>query len=327
MKIVIALHHPFILWNAPEWLIARLRSDFPEHSFFQTATYEELGAAIVDADVLLGWTIRPEQFAKARRLRWIHSPAAAVHQLMFPALSASAVQVTNSRNVHAPVVAEHVIALLHALAKRLPQARDFQHQAIWAQQLIFDQRPTIREIEGSTLCIVGLGSIGRQVALRARALGMKVIAVREHPERGLDGADEVFGRTQLHAALRAADFVVLCAPVTPGTQHIINAAALDAMRPDAYLINVGRGPLIDNAALISALREERIAGAALDVFDEEPLPAVSPYWGLANVLITPHTAAVTPRLWERQYALIAKNLRLFLAGSSLVGLVDKSKGY
>ena len=327
MKIVIALHHPFTLWTAPPWLAERLRADFPGHTFVQTSSYDDLGDVISDADVLLGWSLRPEQFARATRLQWIHSSAAAVHQLMFPEVVNSAVQVTNARQVHAPVVAEHALALIFALAKRLPRCADYQRQSLWAQQAIFEEKPTVREVKGSSVCLIGFGGIGREFARRAHALGMKVLAVREHPERGRQGASQVFGRDRLHDALPLADFVVLAAPLTPATKHIMNAAALAAMRPDAYLINVGRGPLIDDDALIATLRQNRIAGAALDVFADEPLPPASPYWTLKNVLITPHIAAVTEKLWERHYALISENLKLFVAGKPLKGIVDKTKGY
>lgn len=327
MKVVIALHHPFALWNAPAWLAERLRSEFPDVIFAQTSSYDELGPAIVDADVLFGWSIRPDQFHQARSLKWIHSTAAAVHQLLFPEVVSSPVVVTNARSVHAPVVAEHAIALVLALAKLLPLARDFQREHIWAQQRLLDHQPTIREIAGSTVCVVGMGSIGREFTQRARALGMRVVAVREHPGRGPDGADQVFGPPQLTDALQLADFVLLATPLTAETHHLIDAAALGAMRPGAYLINVGRGPLIDDAALLAALREDRLAGAALDVFGEEPLPPDSPYWSLPNVFITPHTAAVTGRLWDRHLDLMRHNLRNFLSNQPLTGLVDKARGY
>lgn len=321
------MHHPFSLWTAPGWLAERLRATFPDHTFTHTASYDDLPAHLSDADILLAWSLRPDQFAQAKRLKWIHSSAAAVHQLMFPELVASDVIVTNAREVHAPVVAEHALALIFALAKRLPQCRDFQAQKVWAQQRLLDEKPTPRELDGATVCLIGLGSIGREFARRARALGMKVIAIREHPERGADLADSVHSRGQLHDILPLADFVVLAAPLTAQTRHIINAETLAAIRPDAYIINVSRGPLIDDPALIAALGSGRIAGAALDVFAEEPLPAGSPYWSLPNVFITPHTAAVTVRLWERHFTLISENLKRFLAGQALRGLVDKSRGY
>lgn len=327
MHIVIALHHPFTLWTAPAWLAERLRAEFPGHTFTQTSSYAELPQVVADADVLLAWSLRPEQFASAKKLKWIHSSAAAVHQLMFPELVASDVMVTNARAVHAPVVAEHALALIFALAKRLSQCRDYQAQKVWAQQLLLDQRPTPRELDGATVCLIGLGSIGREFVRRARALGMKIMAIREHPERGPDSADAVYSRAQLSQCLPQADFVVLAAPLTPETRHIIDARALAALRPDSYLINVSRGPLIDDDALVAALRSGRIAGAALDVFAEEPLPPASPYWTLPNVLITPHTAAVTEKLWARHFSLISENLKRFFAGQPLLGLVDKTRGY
>ena len=329
MKLLIALYHPFVLWNAPEWLAPRLREEFPGVEVVQLPgpRYEGIESEITYADAAIAWSIRPEQFAHARRLRWVHSPAAAVHQLMFPAMVESDVVLTNARTVHAPVVAEHILALMFAMAKRLPQATRFQRDHVWGQQQVLKESSGVREISGSTVCLIGMGSIGREFAKRAKALGVGVIAVRQHPERGTDGAHEVRGIDQLDSVLPLADFVVLAAPLTENTEHIINAARLAKMRPTAYLVNVGRGPLVDDAALVDALQANRIAGAALDVFPVEPLPADSPYWDLPNVLITPHTAAVTGKLWERHHALIADNLQRFLAGQPLLNVVDKKQGY
>jgi phosphoglycerate dehydrogenase-like enzyme len=172
-----------------------------------------------------------------------------------------------------------------------------------------------------------MGGIGREFTTRAKALGMKVLAVRENPAKGADGADAVFNSTQIDEVLPQADYVLLCTPVTPATTGMINAARLGKMKPDACLINVGRGPLIDEPALLHALTNRTIAGAALDVFEVEPLPPDSPFWSLDNLLITPHTAAVTERLWERHYRLIADNLKRFLADQPLLNLVDKQRGY
>ena len=156
---------------------------------------------------------------------------------------------------------------------------------------------------------------------------MRVVAVREHPERGAGGAQEVFGPGHLDRVLAEADFVIIAAPLTASTRGLFDAARLARMKSDAYLINVSRGPIVDEAALAEALRSKSIAGAALDVFSTEPLPQDSPLWELDNLLITPHTAAVTEKLWERHYALIRENLRRYLAGEPLRSIVDKSKGY
>ena len=329
MKLLIALYHPFSLWTAPAWFDERLRMDFPGLTIVRLpgAKYEGFERELTDAEILLGWSLKPAQFAHAKKLRWIHSPAAAVHQLMYPEMAASPVVITNARAVHAPVVAEHILAVMLALAKRLPSAMRYQQAKTWAQETIWNESPTLREVAGSTVCVVGMGSIGTEFARRAQALEMHVIAVREHPERGAEFAQEVVGTKELDTALPRADFVVLCAPVTPATRGMMNADRLLHMKKDAYLINVGRGTLVDDAALIAALQGHHIAGAALDVFTEEPLPSDSPYWSLDNVLITPHTAALTDKLWERHYRLVSENLRRFLSGEPLLYVVNKQRGY
>ncbi len=324
-KVVIAVRHPFELWNAPAWVSERLRREFPEIEVVHLPDYKGLDKEIANADVFIGWSLRPEQLRTATKLRWVHSPAAAVHQLMTPELVASDIPVTNAAEVHGPVVAEHAIAVVLALAKRLPAAVRYQEQHVWSQQQLWSERPHPREVAGSTLLLVGLGNIGGNVASRARALGMRVIAVREHNDE-MEGV-EVHASGELDGMLAQADFVVLAAPLTERTRHIINAERLRRMKPECYLINVARAPLIDDSALLEALRSRRIAGAALDVFAAEPLPPDSPYWDMDNVLITPHSAALTEKLWERHYALIADNLRRLLAGEPLRALVDKRSGY
>lgn len=326
-KLVIAVHHPFDQWNAPAWFSERLRSDFPDLIIVHLPDYKRLDAEIPDAEILIAWSIRPEQINAAKKLRWIHSPAAAVHQLMFPELIQSDIVLTNAREVHGPVVAEHVIALIFALAKKIPSSVELQQKHVWGQQLLWDAIPRVREVAGATLGLVGLGAIGRPVLRSAKALGMRVIAVREHPEKGSEGADAVLDPGQINDLFRQADYVVLATPVTDSTKAMAYAERLSLMKPTACLINVGRGPLVDEAALAAALREKKIGGAALDVFPKEPLPADSPLWDLPNLLITPHTAALTDKLWERHYALFSENLRLYLANQPLLAVVDKRKGY
>jgi phosphoglycerate dehydrogenase-like enzyme len=246
---------------------------------------------------------------------------------MFPELVRSSVLLTNSTGIHGPVVAEHALAVLLALAKRLPQAMQYQAKKFWSQDQLWHEQPRPREIADETVIVIGMGSIGREFTARAKALGMKVLGVRENPAKGTDGADAVFSPGQLDEILPQAGYVLLCTPVTPATTGIMNAARLAKMKPDAYLINVARGPLIDEGALLHALKDRQIAGAALDVFNEEPLPVDSPFWSLDNLLITPHTAAVTERLWDRHYKLIAENFGRFLAGKPLLNEVDKNRGY
>jgi phosphoglycerate dehydrogenase-like enzyme len=327
MKVVIALPHPFSLWQAPPWFLQRLKSQFPQLFFSEVKDYLGLPMQLKDADVFVGWSLRPEQLAIAPKLLWIHSPAAAVHQLMFPALIKRQIMVTNSSEVHGPVVAEHTMALIMTLARRLETASWYQQQKVWAQEQIWNEKPRPMEVAGSNLLMIGLGNIGREVVQRAKAMGMQVVGIREHPEKGNEGCEAVFAPTHLETILGDMDFIVLAAPLTEATKGFINAARLARMKPSAYLINVGRGPLIDDKALIAALRAKKIGGAALDVFEEEPLPASSPYWDLDNCLITPHMAALTEKLWERHYALFSDNLLRFMMGKPLRGLVDQQRGY
>ena len=328
MKLLIVVHHRLDLWNVPEWFGQRLSQQFPKLQITQRNSYEGVEEDLRDADVLFTLSLRPEQFAAAARLRWIHAPSAAVHQLLFPELVKSEVIVTNSREVHGPVVAEHVMALIFALAKKIPQAVILQQKRTWGQEAIWKQGAHPREIAGATLGLIGVGSIGHRVAQMASAMGMRVIAVREHVEKGKpDGVEAVFAPSQLDDMLRQSDYVVLAAPLIAATQGLINADRLAVMKPEACLINVGRGPQVDAAALVTALSTRRIAGAALDVFESEPLPADSPLWTADNLLITPHTAGLTDKLWHRHYDLFSDNLRRYLARQPLRFVVDKQKGY
>jgi phosphoglycerate dehydrogenase-like enzyme len=328
MKLLIVLRHRFALWNVPAWFGAKLAEDFPQLQIVQRDSYEGVEEHLRDAEVIFTISLRPEQFALAGKLRWIHAPTAAVHQLLFPEIVNSNVIVTNSSEVHGPVVAEHVMALIFALAKKIPQAVRFQLNGVWGQEPMWTEGAPPREIAGSTLGLIGVGSIGRRVAQMASALGMRVIAVREHVEKGTPpGVDAVFAPSALHDVLKQSDYVVVAAPLLAETQGLINAQRLSVMKPSAYLINVGRGPQVDNAALVEALRLHRIAGAALDVFDREPLAADSPLWEAENLLITPHTAGLAEKLWLRHYEHFSENVRRYLAGQVLRFVVDKQEGY
>lgn len=325
-KLVICVWHRFPLWCFPAWLTDAIRQRHPEMYVVHLPDYTGLAEELEDGDILVGYSVKPEQFAAAKKLKWIHSTAAAVHQLMFPELVASAVIVTNARSVHAVCMAEHTMALLLALARRLPSAFRHQQEARWAQQEIWQELSPV-EINGRVLGLVGLGAIGNELARRARAFGMRIIAVKKHPERHAELADEVYGPEQLDRLLEQADFAVLCAPATPETQRLISRPQLERMKRTAYLVNVSRGALVDEAALIAALESGRIAGAALDVASEEPLPPENPLWRAPNLLLTPHIAAVSERLWHRHAALLLLNLERYFAGRELENVVDKSRGY
>lgn len=333
-KLLILIQHHFEQWRAPAWFADKLRSTFPGLEVVHRDNYAGAEADLSDAEVMITSSLTSAQYAHTKKLRWIHSPAAAVHRLLVPELVASDVVVTSSRSVHGPVVAEHVIALVLAVAKRLPLAMKYQREKRWGQELLWKANPRPQEIAGATLGLVGMGSIGSEVVRLASVLGMNAVAVRSNPsatkeahERNGASIHATYGPEQLENMLQVADYVVLAAPVTPRTVGMMNAQRFAAMKRDGYLINVSRGALVDEPALISALREQKIAGAALDVFEQEPLPEDSPLWEIENLLITPHSAGLTGKLWDRHFELVSENLRRYLTGLSLLGLVDKSRGY
>ncbi len=328
MKLLIVVHHRFDLWRVPAWFGERLRREFPQLEVVIRDSYEGIEEELRDAEILFTVSLWPQQFVAAKKLRWIHAPSAAVHQLMFPELIESDIIITNSREVHGPVVAEHVMALIYALAKKIPQAVMFQQKHFWGQEAIWTEGSHPREINGAMLGLIGVGSIGSRVAHIASAAGMRVIAVREHVEKGApEGVEKIFSLPELDELLHQSDYVAMAAPLIPATEGLMNGARLAKMKPSAFLINVGRGPQVDETALIEALRARRIAGAALDVFDHEPLLADSPLWDLDNLLITPHTAGLTDQLWHRHYDLLSDNLHRYLMHEPLRFMVDKRKGY
>jgi phosphoglycerate dehydrogenase-like enzyme len=326
-KIAILLHDEFEMWRPPAWFVEKLRAEFPDTEVLYSAQKRDDAQALNGADVLIGWSLSQEQLRAATSLHWIYSITAAVDQFLYPELLSSEIALTNAGSVHGPVVAEHAIAMLLALAKRLPSAVRYQDRRKWAMEAIWKEQPRPREVRGSNLVVVGLGSIGAEVASMAAALKMHVIGVREHPGRGAAGAHEVVGFEALDKVIGQADFVALAAPLTPRTQHLIDARRLNLFKAGAFLINVSRGVLVDEGALVKALRERKIAGAALDVFEEEPLSRWSPLWKLPQVLITPHTAFLTENVWSRHYAVFAANLKRYLAGERLEGVVDLKRGY
>lgn len=327
-RLLIVIHHRFELWRAPMWFGQRLGRDFPQLEIVQRDSYDGIEEHLRDAEIIFTISLRPEQLALACNVRWIHAPTAAVHQFLFPDLVSSDIVLTNSTEVHGPVVAEHVIALIFALAKKIPYATVLQQKHIWGKEAMWREGYCPREIAGATLGLIGVGSIGRRVAKMASALGMRVIAVREHIEKGIpEGVEAVLAPPELDKLLTQSDSVVMAAPLVSATEGLLNAERLALMKPDAFVVNVGRGPQVDESALADALRSRRIAGAALDVFEHEPLPPESPLWDLDNLLITPHTAGLTEKLWDRHYDLFSDNLRRYLSRQPLRYVVDKHKGY
>ena len=330
LRVLEWVRFPNGIWNLPRDLAVKIVADVADVaqvSMLCPASRAEADELLPEVDVVLGFAVRAANFARARRLRWIHSTAASVTGVLFPELVASDVIVTNARGLHADAMAEHALGMMLAFARKLHHARDAQRVHEWAQETMWDQAPGIGSLAGSTLGLVGLGAIGSAIAVRARAMGMRVLAVRRHPAADPSPAHEQWPASRLRELLPRVDGLVLVAPHTPETSGLIGREQLSLLRPEARLMNLGRGALVDEAALIEALRTQRLAGAALDVFDEEPLPATSPLWDMPEVILTPHTSGLGPRYWERAMEQFTANLRRYVAGEPLLNLVDKRAGY
>jgi phosphoglycerate dehydrogenase-like enzyme len=326
-KLLICVWHPFTLWRPPADMAVRLRERWPEMSVVHLPNYDGVEEEIPDVDILVGFSIRPEQFGLARKLKWIHSTAAGVGQLMYPELRRSGIVVTNASGVHVVPMAEHILGMLIALARRFPDAIRYQLQARWAQQAIWDAPLRPRELQGQLLVVVGFGKIGTEIARRVKPLGMRVWAVTRSGHGDASLAERILPLTELDRALGEADYVVLAAPETSETRGLMGVRQLEAMKPTAFLINVARGTLVDEEALIRALQRRAIAGAALDVTEQEPLPPESPLWKLENVFLTPHMSSVSESLWDRQTALLMENLERWFSGRELLNRVDLARGY
>ncbi|MGH2562812.1 MAG: D-2-hydroxyacid dehydrogenase, partial [Thermomicrobiales bacterium] len=261
----------------------------------------------------------------APKLRWIQASSAGVDFLMStPKLVESEVPVTNTRGAHGPSIAEHVFAMLLTMTRGIPQATEWKAQKYWGR---VEAYRTLREIKDSTIGIVGFGAIGRNVAKRARAFDMHVLAVDARPGPGDDAVPEVWPVSRLHEMLGQADVVVIAVPYTRETHHLIDAAAIAAMQPDAYLIAVSRGGIVDEDALVAALKAGHLTGAGLDVTETEPLPPDSPLWEIPNLILTPHAAGASGPKERRCVEVLRENLVRFAAGQELMNLVDKRAGY
>ncbi len=327
-KLVIAVWHSFFSeWNAKPVMAYTLRQRWPQMNVVHVTNVERLPAELADADIFVGSVLRPAQFAAAKKLKWIHSTSAGVGQLMYPELRNSGVIITNASGIFSIPMAEHTIGLILALARNFPDTVRQQEKAIWSQQDLWDKRQHLAEVNGTLLLIVGYGSIGREVAKRAKALGMRVWGVTRSGKGDATHAEKIVASTELHNVLPNADYLLLCAPETAETNSLIGAQQLAQMKRTARLINVGRGSLVDEAALISALESGALAGAAVDVAQAEPLPATSPLWRTSNLFITPHTSALSDRLWPRETAMLMDLLERWFDGRELFNRVDFARGY
>src|SRR5882757_3755456 len=326
-KLVICVWHPFTEWRPKPAMAETIRKRWPEMRVLHLPNYDHLAKELPDTDIFVGYSLRPQQLKEARKLKWIHSTAAGVAQLMYPELRDSGIMVTNPSGIFSVPMAEHTVGLLLALARNFPDSVRGQDRARWAQQEIWDQPQHLTELNGKVLLIVGYGSIGREVAKRAKAFDMQVWGVTRSGNGELAHVEKIFAAAQLYEALRGADYILICAPETAETKNLIGAAEIAEMKRGARLINVARGSLLDETALVQALKSGALGGAALDVTATEPLPAESPLWKAPNLFITPHTSGVSDRLWDRQTAILIDLLERWFAGQELFNCVDFARGY
>ena len=320
--------------------LERIRAVAPESRIVNLSVEGLADGPVDDVEVLLrGWLVA-EAFdrllARAPHLAWVHSATSGVERALTPAALTRDIVVTNARGVFSRPIAEHVLLMILAVSRHLPELLELQRERTW-------QPLEGRELRELTIGIVGYGSLGQSVASLASAFGSRVIALRRRPTvveaarsaRADDGegfpfepvVDRVVGPGGLHELLAESDIVVLAAPLTAETEGMIDEAAIGAMKKDSWLVNVARGRLVDDTALIRALRDNRIGGAALDTFRDEPLPQSSPYWELPNVILTPHTAWSSARVLDRSIDLFCDNLVRFSRGEPLRNVVDPTAGY
>ena len=300
---------------------------------------EEVADVLGEMDVLYTFAALPEPEA-APRLRWVQLHSAGADMILqHPLYTHSEVMFTTTSGIHAIQMAEYVLALMLAFAHRVPRMLEDQEAGVWTDSRW--KRYVPDELYGATIGILGYGSIGRQVAYLARTFGMRVLALKRDVRR-LDNShysqpdvgdpqaeipDMIYPEDALHSFVKECDYVIVTVPLTGSTRHLIDASVLDAMKPKSILINIARGDVIDEQALINALVAGKIGGAGLDVFSEEPLPRTSPLWQLPNVILSPHIAGFSEHYDERAIDVFSENLKRFLAGEPLLNLVDREHDY
>jgi phosphoglycerate dehydrogenase-like enzyme len=303
--------------------LAQIQAAAPGMRLVMTTERAAIERVLDDVEIAVG-SFPHDLLARARRLRWLQEWGAGVDWLLrHPEVAELDFTLTNASGVHAIPISEQILGYLLAFARRLPAAVRAQERRVWQAP----GRDQLFELAGKTMLLVGVGAIGVRTAAIAAALGMRVLGIRRSPAGELPGVEAIYGSDQLYDLLPEADCVVLTVPLSRATQGMIGERELRAMKTTSYLINIGRGGTIQQQALIQALREGWIAGAALDVFEQEPLPATSPLWAMDNVIITAHYAGLTPAYDQRALAILLDNLRRYRADEPLWNVVDKAAGY
>lgn len=329
------------VWRIPDECVDEIRRAFGEgwevvvvRSFAESDgdgahPSAEAVAASRGAEVYLGWGIpRPVAEAASGTLRWAHSAAAGVGASLTEPLLESGAMLTNSRGVHAEPMADWAVAAIGYCVRGFHVAQDAQRGARWAKDLYTDGGVVLKEYADTRIGIVGLGGIGQAIARRCVALGMRVRAIRRRPERRKPaGVEWVAGPASLTELAAESDVLVIAAPHTRSTDGLVNDRVISSLPAGAFIINLSRGVLLDEVALLVHLDSGHLGGAVLDVFHREPLPADHPLWCHPRVLITPHVSAVSERFWEREIELIVENIDRYLSNRRLKNLVDSKAEY
>ncbi len=304
--------------------VVELREKFPSVELVVPASRDEVAAAVADADAFFG-SMRPEEFAAARKLRWIQSGSAGVEWIArVPALIQSDVDVTNMRGAHAATIAEHAFGLLLSLTRALPEYAAFQAREAWGRGLVRDR---MRGIKGLTMGIVGFGNIGRAIAHRAVGFEMRVLAVDAQPVEATERVETVWPLSRLNDMCRETDVLTISAPITRETRGMVGPEQIALLKEGAYVLALSRGGIVDEPALIAALESGKLAGAGLDVTATEPLPQGDPLWKAPNLIITPHTSAASKLTSDLVWSIFAENIDHFIKGEPLTNLCDKELGY
>lgn len=328
-RILIQINWPVKAWCIPDAHVDALRTRFPDVDFVHTRTLDDAARVIPGVDIAFTPFLTAAMVAAADRLRWVHSSAAAVEGLLpLPDLAAREIVVTNSRGVQAVAMAEQVIGGLLAVSRKIDRTLAAQREHRWMQNDLSTDSNWPWVLHGRRMTVVGLGTIGLEVAKRAHAFGMKITGVRRRTDQPRpEFLDRVVTPDRLDDALRDADVIVLSAPGVAATRRMIAEPQIALLAPGAVIVNVARGQIIDEPALIRALESGRLGGAVLDVFDQEPLPADSPLWDIPNVVITPHSSGFRADHWDDVIDLFADNLRRYERGERLMNTVDPRAGY
>lgn len=363
-RLVLDLKDRRPVWSIPEWAVGRISAALPTDWSVAVIESESDGSgdgqggvrpdverAIADAEVYLGYGVPAALLRAGPNLKWVHSAAAGVGNSLSDEMRSRDLLFTNSAGIHGPPMAEAVLAMMLHFSRGIDLAVRGMAEWRWSAEDYYGLPARVREIRGSTVGILGMGGVGSEVARRVLALGARVIGVRRQRTPSSDrgerwrpadatgdsertawspedsGAQVVYGSDGLDWALSQSDFLVVTLPSTPSTRGLIGEPEFARMKPGSVLVNVARGDIVDESALVEALREGRLRGAASDVFVEEPLPDGHPLWDVPGLLITPHISAVSLGFWERESHLIAVNVERFLAGEPLLNQVDREAGY